>query len=155
MIRKIGLLIMILCCTYSSAKPIFIDKQTKYISLDKKVLTTTLKDDTIVQKFEIYNNSNDEQEVFLEIPVENIQFLSIHSIFGVDIFNNERIRDRTLYDRDIVFEYNFNPKSKNKFTVKYLRTDNKKSTEIVLWNKISRILNHQAIDLSRGFFMVF
>ncbi|HND46628.1 MAG TPA: hypothetical protein PLC61_09580, partial [Chitinophagales bacterium] len=125
MIRKIGLFIMILFCTYSFAKPIIIDSHTKYISLNKKVFATTFENDTIVQKFEIYNNSNEEQEVFLEIPVENIQFLSIHSIFGVDIFNNERIRDRTLYDRDIVFEYNFSPKSKNKFTVKYLRTDNK------------------------------
>ncbi|HNG07839.1 MAG TPA: 7TM diverse intracellular signaling domain-containing protein [Chitinophagales bacterium] len=155
MIRKIGLLIMILCCTYSFAKPIIIDSHTKYISLNKKVFATTFENDTIVQKFEIYNNSNEEQEVFLEIPVENIQFLSIHSIFGVDIFNNERIRDRTLYDRDIVFEYNFSPKSKVIFAVKYLRTDKNKNTEIVLWNKISRIINHQAVDLSRGFFYGF
>ena len=157
--RVVALYIFILWCGISCAKEILVDRNTNYINISEKNIEMKKDKDTVIQYFSIRNTTPVTLEITLDFLVENVKFLSVLTHAKQDTvyhsFNNEKISNRSFYDRDIVFEYTLSPNSVYNYSVKFVQTDKKEKIEMSVWNKLSRISNHQAIDLSRGFFYGF
>jgi signal transduction histidine kinase len=121
------------------------------------VITETL--DSVKYELKILNTENSRQEILLEIPIQQIDRISLQQLGNDSIlkryqFVSKKLSQRIYYDRNIVFPFELKPHQTNTIVLNYHKEDvhNLIKPMILVWKKDAKLKRMQALELTRGVF---
>lgn len=115
--------------------------------------------DSAFFSFSLDNQTNEVQDIVLEIPIFQVDTVLIRQESGGklvsrQLFYSKRIADRAYYDRDIVYEFRLLPRTRYDYRISASLNNIhfKHKPDVLIWNKDAKIFRTEALELTRGVF---
>lgn len=136
-----------------------VNKSMRCIPATKYLIKTAEKDDSLSYSLQLYNVENSTQQILLEIPIQQIDKISIaqfddNNLIKHYAFTSKKLSQRIYYDRNIVFPFDLKPHSRNSILLKFHNNDihNYFKPEILIWKKDAKMTRTEALEMTRGVF---
>lgn len=160
-IRIIWGLIFLFITQTSSAEEdsIFIINKSMRCKPASRYLFITETQDSVKYELKLLNTHPAKQEILLEIPIQQIEKISLmqlvnDSILQRYVFVSKKLSQRIYYDRNIVFQFEIKPQQLNIIVLNFHKDDihNLIKPMILVWKKEAKLNRMQALELTRGVF---
>ncbi len=124
-----------------------------------RYLFITETQDSVKYELKLLNTHPAKQEILLEIPIQQIEKISLmqlvnDSILQRYVFVSKKLSQRIYYDRNIVFQFEIKPQQLNIIVLNFHKDDihNLIKPMILVWKKEAKLNRMQALELTRGVF---
>ncbi len=124
-----------------------------------RYLFITETQDSVKYELKVLNTHPDKQEILLEIPIQQIERISLQQIENGSVlqrylFVSKKLSQRIYYDRNIVFQFEIKPHRINTIVFNFHKDDihNLIRPMILVWKKEAKLNRMQALELTRGVF---
>lgn len=115
--------------------------------------------DTFTYQLMIQNVQDTVQQILLEIPIQQIDKISLQQydgqikLTGYD-FVSKKLSQRIYYDRNVVFPFVLAPRQTNTILFKFHKNDihNFFKPDVLIWKKDAKMTRTVALELTRGVF---
>ena len=115
--------------------------------------------DTFTYQLMIQNVQDTVQQILLEIPIQQIDKISLQQydgqikLTGYD-FVSKKLSQRIYYDRNVVFPFVLAPRQTNTILFKFHKNDihNFFKPDVLIWKKDAKMTRTEALELTRGVF---
>ncbi|MFN8237461.1 MAG: 7TM diverse intracellular signaling domain-containing protein [Chitinophagales bacterium] len=138
---------------------IFIINKSMRCKPASRYLFITETEDSVKYELKLLNTHPTNQEILLEIPISQIEKISLiqkvnDSILKQYFFVSKKLSQRIYYDRNIVFQFNIRPRQINTIVLNFHKDDihNLIKPMILVWKKEAKLNRMQALELTRGVF---
>lgn len=125
----------------------------------KYITETNQANDTHTYKLVLYNTEATTQQILLEIPIQQIDKISLRQMDSNTIlknyfFTSKKLSKRIYYDRNIVFPFDIKPHRINAILFKFRDNDihNYFKPEVLVWKKDAKMTRMEALEMTRGAF---
>lgn len=154
------LAVSVISCKKNEKEVFIINKSMRCKPAAKYLIRTdNERTDTLTYSLALRNIETTTQEIFIEIPIQQIEKIKIQQFEGNKIlkdytFDSKKLSQRIYYDRNIVFPFTVNAKSSNDILFRFHKDDihNYFKPELLIWKKDAKINRTQALELTRGVF---
>ncbi|MFN8296933.1 MAG: histidine kinase [Chitinophagales bacterium] len=154
------LTVSVISCKKKEKEVFIINKSMRCKPAAKYLIRTDdERTDTLTYSLALKNIETSAQEIFIEIPIQQIEKIKIQQIEGNQIlknytFDSKKLSQRIYYDRNILFPFSVNKNSANHILFRFHKEDihNYFKPEMLIWKKDAKITRTQALELTRGVF---